>query len=109
MNDSREFGRYTERRRQFQGTDEEYRHWNIQEGLKIMPYVMNQTLIDIYMKDNKIGESIHKAYREAIEGAIEGKENFDALVADLESSQADLTASGNLRRVACFFLPLSFV
>lgn len=93
---SRQLERFVESLGQFKAADEVLIN-------EMKPYITSQVLSNIYANDQKMGESIHDAYRNAIQAGIENKENFDELVATLESSQAVLTASGNLGRVTCLF------
>lgn len=95
--------RMDECRRQFGGTDDEYDKWCNNESCKVGAYVRNATLIDIYRKDQVFGSRVHEVYREVISAAIDGKGNFDELLAKLESLPTAMSASGKLRRVARLF------
>lgn len=94
---------YKELRKLFGETDEELRDWNITKQRKYIQLLSVKSLTTIYQKDQNIGKRIHDAFREAVSAAIEGKENFDELLAKLDSSHAPLATTGKLRLVACLF------
>lgn len=63
----------------------------------------SKKLVNIYAKDQNIGLSMHEAYRKAISAAIDGAENYNEMIADIKSTHAVLTTSGNLRQAAYSF------
>lgn len=87
------------RRRQFNGTDDEYMEHLHRKSNETMPYLIGAILIGIYAMDQVIGESIHDAYRNAILAAVNGADNVDHLIAAIQSKDAVLSTSGNLCRV----------
>lgn len=64
---------------------------------------MINILIEIYTIDQNIGRRIHEAYRKAILATLDDAENFDELIAEIESTETVLTASGNLLQMTCWF------